>query len=67
MNLYEAIVDIKERRLLENVKMPAGSFANMTPGDVTTIIERCLGHPSVLKEVARLQIPLEGVVCEPWP
>ncbi|KAJ1709175.1 copper/topaquinone oxidase [Aspergillus flavus] len=67
MHLYEAIVDITNSKLVENVSLPAGTFANMSTGDVTRAVEACMGLPAVQKEIERLKIPREGVVCEPWP
>ena len=67
MHLYEAIVDITNSKLVESVSLPAGTFANMSTGDVTRAVEACMGLPAVQKEIERLKIPREGVVCEPWP
>ena len=56
-----------EQKVLENVALPSGTFANMTLKDVETVIAKVLRHPEVDKEIQRLEIPREGVVCEPWP
>lgn len=39
----------------------------MSMGDAEAVIRSCLGHPKVIKEIERIGVPLEGVVCEPWP
>lgn len=66
MRLYEAIVDISLQVLVENVLLPEGVFCNMSMGDVTAVTKACLEHPDVHKEIDRLGLSMDGVVCEPW-
>ncbi|KAF2653868.1 putative copper/topaquinone oxidase [Lophiostoma macrostomum CBS 122681] len=61
-----AIVDVTMSKLIENT-LPDGTFANVTLADAENVIEHCLSHPSIVKEIERLGLTRESVVCEPWP